>query len=112
MLLLGNPVLWLWDLLAELLAGGTLSGGSIPAGAGYPFVIPPEKERTDRSIDREQSEETRTSDTEQNESPGEAIDSAPEAGGGGGGGGFDSPGETIDAGFGEGDADGGSGDGE
>ncbi len=119
LLLLGNPVQWLWSLLTELLTGGTLSGGQIPRGAGHPFAIPPAQERTEQNSDRNHPGPTWTTSTEgagtarvgESGSPGQAIDSTPDAGGGGGGE-FDSPGETIDAGFGEGDADGGSGDGE
>lgn len=110
LLLLGNPVIWLWELLAEVLAGGTLAAEEIPDVTGSPFVVPPPQQ--DR-LDRESRGEVWFDTDEReggSESPGSAIESASDSGGGGGG--FDSPGETIDAGFG-GDGDGdGNGDGE
>lgn len=119
LLLLGNPVTWLWEMMADVLAGGTVAAEGIPAGGGPPFVIPPQQEhQSERESSIEYVEERGTSgssDREEpghggSESPGGAIDSTPDAGGGGGG--FDSPGETIDAGFGDGDGDGSDGDGE
>lgn len=111
LLLLGNPVTWLWDLLADALAGGTVTADGIPAGAVFPFVLPPERPPSERDSGREypyhgdQGDATQPSSGETGETP----DGAPA---GGGGGGFDSPGEAIDAGMaGDGDGDGG-GDGE
>lgn len=114
-LLLGNPVTWLWELLAEVLAGGSVTDERIPAGAGFPFVVPPPPhERSDSGGEGKTWGVSGSSDTEGSDgdsaSPGNAIDTPPE-GGGGGSGGFDSPGETIDAALGDGDGDGG-GDGE
>lgn len=118
LLLLGNPVTWLWEVMAEALAGSTVTAERIPVGGGSPFVIPPPQERTDREGGGAHWSEYQTWDADEHrptgddgaERPGDAIDTSHA---GGGGGGFESPGEAIDAGFGDGDGGGDSdGDGE
>jgi hypothetical protein len=125
LLLLGNPATWLWELMSDVLAGGTVAAEGIPAGAGPPFAGAPQQERSEREGGSESAPGGQTSETKESEeaatpeggshSPGSPIDDAQPAGGGGGGG-FDSPGETIDGGFAkaaDSDADGDSeGDGE
>ena len=108
LLLLGNPVTWMWELMAEVLAGGTVAADGIPSGAGSPFVLVPEPLRPERDSEQEQrpswSEESMVFEWES----GHASEDAPV----GGGGGFESPGQAIDAGFADADGDGDGGDGE
>lgn len=107
LLLLGNPVTWLWELLADVLAGGTVTAAGIPSGGGPPFALPPERAQPEKDSSREGHEERAEETPMAEDTPGSGSGDTS----GGGGGGFDSPGETIDAGFSDADGDSG-GDGE
>jgi hypothetical protein len=104
LLLLGNPVTWLWDLLATVIAGGEVLPDDIPPGGGPPFTTLVEPRTSERDSSAPADGGVPAGDAEKEE------DDPDSTGGGGGGGG--SPGDTIDSGMGDGDDGGDGGDGE
>ena len=105
-LLLGNPVTWLWELLASAIAGGEVLPESIPVGGPPPFTTPVETRTAERDSSTPVDGGTPAGDASKHE---DGVDST---GGGGGGAGFGSPGDTIDSGMGDSADDSEGGDGE